>query len=146
MASVTNTAVASTPSQPKVNIVGAIERFQTYVSSLTLSATDVVLFTDLKLPHGANVTDVRLLGKTVDGTQLFQIGTNYSGQGAAFGSATISVTQAMKTQITGLPYRVSVSDDFQPRYVSMTLTCDGAQTSSTGSCSVTLFVRYVMDP
>lgn len=146
MTAVVNTAVASAPNQPKIALTASIDRFQSYLSSATLSAADSILFQNLKIPHGANIVEVRLLGKTKDGTQLFQIGTNYSGQSAAFGSATISATQAMKTQVTGLPYVVSVSDDFQPRYVTMMLTQDGAATSSTKSCSVTLFVRYTMDP
>lgn len=146
MAAVINTATGSFPSQPKTNIVGAIERYQSYLSSATLSSGDTILFTNLKIPQGANIVDVRLLGKTKDGQQLFNIGTDYSGQSAALGSATISATYAIKTPGTGLPYNVSVSDDFQPRYVTMMLTQSGAATSSTKSCSITLFVRYVMDP
>ena len=142
----TITATGSFPNQPKTPIIGLVERFQTYVTSASLSAGDVIRFDNLKLPQGAQVTEVRLLGKSVDGTGIFQIGTNYSGQGVVFGSATMSATQAMKSQVLGLPYNVSVSDDFQPRYVTMTLTVDGATASLTASLSMTLFVRYTMDP
>lgn len=139
-------ATPASPNQPRIETVGAVERYQTYVTSATLSDGDVIKLNALKIPLGVHIVDVRLLGKTVDGTSIFQIGTDYSGAGAAFGSATISVTQAMKTQLLGLPYTVSVSDDFQPRYVTMTLTQNGAATSGTASLSVTLFVRYIPDP
>lgn len=140
-------AANAAPNSPRIPTgSGVVERLQTYVTSASLSAGDVIKLTNVKIPLGAQITDIRLQGKSVDGTGIFQIGTDYTGAGAAFGSATMSATTAMKIQTTGLPYNVSVSDDFMPRYVTMTLTVDGATTSLTASLSMTLYVRYTMDP
>lgn len=133
------------PNQPRISITGAVERVQTYVTSASLSDGDVIKFNGMKIPHGATVTDVRLIGKSVDGTFIFQIGNEYTSQGAVHGSATFSPTQASFVKTNGLPYKLSVSDDYYPRHAAMTLTVNGATTSGTASLSVTLFVRYVMD-
>lgn len=143
----TITAANAAPNSPRIPTgSGVVERIQTYVTSASLSSGDVIKLSNLKIPLGAQITNVQLLGKSVDGQGIFQIGTDYTSSGAIFGSATMSVTQAMKTQVLGIPYNVSVSDDFMPRYVTMTLTVDGATTSLTASLSMTLFVRYTMDP
>ena len=52
------------------NGVETVDAFQTYLTSATLSAGDVIHFTNLKVPHGATILDVRLYGDTPDGSTL----------------------------------------------------------------------------
>lgn len=131
--------------QPRTAISAAVERVQTYVSTATQSDGDVTVFTGLKIPHGAVITECELRGKTVDGTVIYKVGIN--GSAALLLSATISATTAIKPLGTGvLPYTVSVSDDANNRYVTLQLTQDGAATSGTTSTSISWIVRYVMDP
>ncbi|TWT11698.1 hypothetical protein [Reyranella sp. CPCC 100927] len=137
-------AAANQPRLP--NGVETVDAFQTYVTSATLSAGDVIHFTNLKVPQGATILDVRLYGDTQDGQSIFQIGL---GGGivapALFGSATASATPAVKTQAQALPYVVSVSDDAAVRYVYPTLTQDGAATSGTASMSLGVRVTWTMN-
>ena len=140
----TLTATPAQANQPKYDTTAAIERVQTYVTSAALSNGDVIVFSALKIPHGAVITDLRLACDTPDGSAILQLGI--SGQAALFGSATVSATPALKTFATSIPFLVSVSDDAAQRYVTLQATVDGAPTSGTASVSLSLMVRYVMSP
>ncbi|TXL80459.1 hypothetical protein FHP25_05385 [Vineibacter terrae] len=133
--------------QPRIpNGVETVDAFQTYVTSATLSAGDVIHFTNLKVPHGATILAVRLHGDTADGSSIFQVGIAGGITSAAlFGSATVSATPAVKDQTLALPYVVSVSDDAAVRYVYPTLTQDGAATSGTASMSLGVRVTWTMN-
>jgi hypothetical protein len=137
-------ATAAQSNQPKYTTTAAIERVQTYVTSAALSNGDVIVFTALKVPHGAVVTDLRLAGDTPDGTAILQLGI--AGAANLFGSATVSATPALKVLTQAIPYTVSVSDDAAQRHVTLQATVDGAPTSATASISLSLMVRYVMSP
>lgn len=140
----TLTATPAQANQPKYDTTAAIERVQTYVTSAALANGDVIVFSALKIPHGAVVTDLRLACDTPDGSAILQLGI--AGQAALFGSATVSATPALKTFATAIPYTVSVSDDAAQRFVTLQATVDGAPTSATASISLSLMVRYVMSP
>lgn len=143
MATISATAArANQPYTPHEGSLLAL-RHQTYVTTATLSDTDVIIFSQLKIPHGATIHRIRLWSDTPDGSGIFQVGIN--GSAALFGSATYSATAQIDDLTTGLPYAVSVSDDAADRFVTMQLTQNGAQTSGTASVSVTLEVQYTMD-
>lgn len=124
-----------------------IDVFQTAtVGTATNSAGDIIHFLNTRVPHGATILDVVLYGDTPDGTVIYQIGIGGGITSAAlFGSATVSATPAVKIQTTGLPYRVSVSDDAASRFVYIRLTQDGAATSGTASVSLGVRVTYTMN-
>lgn len=138
-------ANVAAPNQPRIETVGAVERYQSFVSSVSLSVGDVIKFNNLKLPLGAQVLDVRFAGNIPATSAVFAFGTDYASEGAVFGSATLTTARAFFVKTDSIPYNVSVSDDFQPRYVTMTATLQ-AQSSATVSASMTLLVRYTMDP
>lgn len=122
-----------------------ITKVQSYVTSASLSAGDVIMFQNIRLPHGAIVNDVSLKGSAVDGTFLFEIGTQGSGGTIdLFGSKTFSFggVVALTTLSTGLPATISVSDDSVDRYQTFAVRVDGATTSGTGSLSLQFSVQY----
>lgn len=128
---------------------GYVKKSQSYVTSATLSAGDVIVFSNLKIPTGAVLTDVALHSKTPDGSVIFQIGiVGGITSAAAFGSATASATGQLDTllPVVGTSgYRVSVSDDAAIRTVTMALTVDGAAVSPTASVSLCLTIGYTMN-
>lgn len=136
---------------PRIDLMGTVTRAQTYVWSVSASAGDVVHFTNMKIPTGALITRVNLIGKVdVNGGGGVTYGVGLQGSGASgagakmFGSATISGTYARLDILNGaiLPYRVSVSDDASLRFMTPSLTVDGV-TSGTVSQTVTLEVQYI---
>lgn len=141
MATISATEAAA--NQPKWSKTYPVVKAQTYVTTATLSAGDVIVMSNLKIPTGATIYEMKLIGDSPDGSSIFQIGTG--GSAALFGSATISATTAVKELSAGLPHKVSVSDDATTRYVTLQLTQDGAQTSGTASFSLTLEVKYTAD-
>lgn len=125
-----------------------ITKIGSYTTSASLSAGDVILFANMKLPHGAIVTEVLGTAKGVDGTFIFEAGT-YGSNGVAdvFGSKTFSGSAVIPLtfvapQGTGLPSTISVSDDAVDRYVTFGIRVDGATASGTGSLSVVFSVQY----
>lgn len=125
-----------------------ITKIGTYTTSASLSAGDVILFQNMKLPHGAIVYEVQGTAKGVDGTFIFEAGT-YGSNGVAdvFGSKTFSGSAVIPLtfiapQGTGLPSTISVSDDSVDRYVTFGIRVDGATASGTGSLSVVFTVQY----
>ena len=134
----------------RIDLMGTVTRAQTYAWSVSSSAGDVVHFTNIKIPHGALITRVNLIGKVDGGTAQVVYGVGLQGSAASgsgakmFGSATISATYARLDIMNGavLPYRVSVSDDAVLRYMTPSLTVD-AVTSGTVSQTVTLQVEYI---
>ena len=165
----TYTAVASNaPNQPRVEVAGTVTRTQTYIASATLSSGVVIWFTSMPIPHGANIMNVKL-GCCTDSTTtpsvsiVLALGLAYSGSvnyGKYWGSATFSQS-AWKTVnytdacvLSGVatapwPVNVSVSDDYQPRYVYPQITVDSfVPASLTPSVTVrfSLAITYTMEP
>ena len=141
----TLTLTTAHPMQPKYGPNKTITAHQTYVSSATVSNTDVYIFGDLRIPHGAEIMGIVGRGSCVDGTYIFELGMGGSnGVADVFGSLTLSATAAIvKTVVTALPYTVSVSDDAAYRYQTVQLRCDGAPTSACISVSIDLSVTYI---
>lgn len=144
----TITAVAARAMAATYNPTTTITKVGTYTTSASLSAGDVILFSNMKLPHGAIVYEVQGTAKGVDGTFIFEAGT-YGSNGVAdvFGSKTFSGSAVIPLtfvapQGTGLPATISVSDDSVDRYVTFGIRVDGATASGTGSLSVVFSVQY----
>ena len=122
-----------------------ITKVQSYVTSASLSAGDVIMFQNIRIPHGAIVNEVLVRGSAVDGTFLFEIGTQGSGATAdLWGSKTFSFggVVALTALQTGLPATISVSDDSVDRFQTFAVRVDGATTSGTGSLSIQFSVQY----
>ena len=144
MATVTFTTNA--PMAASYKPMQSITKVQSLVSTATWSVGDVYVLNNIKLPHGAIVTEVAVKGSVVDGTYLIKMGTvGSAGSAALFGSKTFSATAALAlTQIaTGLPVTISVSDDAADRYQTFAVRVDGAATSGTTSVSLQFIVSYV---
>jgi hypothetical protein len=152
MSAVTRTASTAVSSQqPRIpRGAEAVERVQTYALTGTLSATDVILFPDLKVPHGALITDITVMGRIqFDGaaTQIIEVGVA-GGTADLFGSATLTGVYQKLPITTGavLPYRVSVCDSATVRYIYPMIRADGnASASATASGTLTMIVRYIQD-
>jgi hypothetical protein len=161
----TITAVAAnSPNQPRIETSGTVTRVQSYVTTASLSATGVIIFTSIPIPHGAVITGAKL-GAGMDTTSTtsisnnFALGLKYNGSTdytKALGSATYS--GAWKTaQVLDLlaptgsapwPVVVSVSDDYSPRYVFPMLTVDAWSIGSTSGSTTVRFsvaITYTMD-
>jgi hypothetical protein len=152
---VTSTASTAVSSQQPRIPRGAeqITRVQTYTQayavSPTLSSGDVIIFSDLKIPHGSLITDIEVVGRVqFDGAsvQILEAGV-HGGTADLFGSATAVGTFSRLNFVNGavLPYRVSVSDSATTRYIVPTLRADGNPTSPTQSYTLTMIVRYIQD-
>ena len=108
----------------------------------------MILFQNIKIPHGAIVTSVAGRASAVDGTFIFELGTNGSnGVADVFGSKTFSAAAVVPLtpvlpEGTGLPVTISVSDDAVNRFVTFMARVDGATTSGTGSVSLQFVVQY----
>lgn len=134
----------------RIHTVGTVTRAQTYVWSVSSSAGDVLHFTNIRIPHQALITRVNLIGKVDGGTSavVYRVGLQGSAASGAtstmFGSATISATYARLDIINGgvLPYKVSISDDAFPRYMTPSVTVDTV-TSGTVSQTLTLQIEYI---
>lgn len=143
MATVTFTTAAAQAASYKPN--QGITKVQTIVTTATFSAGDVYILNNIKLPHGAIVTDVGVKGSAPDGSYLFEIGTvGSNGTIDLFGSRTVSAggVLALTQQTTGLPATISVSDDATDRYQTLAIRVDGAATSGTLSVSLQFVVSY----
>ena len=152
---VTSTASTAVSSQQPRIARGAevITRSQTYTQayavSPTLSSGDVIIFSDLKIPHGSLITRIEVIGRVqFDSTsvQILEAGI-HGGTADLFGSATASGTFARLDFVNGavLPYRVSVSDDATTRFVTPMLRADGNPASPTASYTLTMMVSYIQD-
>lgn len=143
MATVTFTTAQANAAVKQVN--AGVTKIQSLVTTATFSAGDVYVLNNIKVPHGAIVTDVQLKGSVVDGTYLIEMGMSGSNATAdLFGSKTLSATAVLgMTVITqGLPATISVSDDAAQRYQTFAVRVDGAATSGTPSVSIQFIVKY----
>lgn len=143
MATVTFTTQSAMAPSYKPN--QGITKVQSLVSTATWSAGDVYVLNNIKLPHGAIVTGVRVKGSVVDGTYLLEMGTVGSGGTIdLFGSRTFSATAvlALTDVTTSVPVTISVSDDAADRYQTFAVRVDGAATSGTTSVSLQFVVDY----
>ena len=144
MATLYSTVESSTTNAKEPRYVApgvSIVRVPQYVSTAAFSAGDAI--TLVKVPHGATITTIDVVGGTPDGTTNFGIGV--SGTTNLFGSATISATSQRVRLTTALPYLVSVSADATNRYITLLATV-GTIASATASNSLAVIVHYVMDP
>lgn len=126
-----------------------ITKNQSLVSTATWSNGDVYMLANLKVPHGAIITDIQYKGSVVDGTYLLEFGLT-DGVGTStidvFGSKTFSATAvtSLTAISTGIPHTVSVSDDAIERYKTFAVRVDGAATSGTTSVSLHFVLQYYM--
>jgi hypothetical protein len=126
-----------------------ITKVQSLVSTATWSNGDVYVLNNIKLPHGAIVTEVMVKGSVVDGTYLLEAGTvGSAGVIDVFGSRTFSATAVLALTnfspiVQNLPTTISVSDDAADRYQTFAVRVDGAATSGTTSVSLQFAVTYV---
>lgn len=138
--------------QPRIpDGVETVTAYQTYTTSVTASTGDVIHFTNLKIPHGATITDVKAyIGAPNDGVILSFGLAGGIVDDDLFSSATASATSQIETlsNIVGnsLPYKVSLSDsrDGGTGYVTMTATVEDDGTA-TVSLSIGLLVTYTMN-
>jgi hypothetical protein len=143
----TITFTVAGPMQPVFNSTTTITKNQSLVSTATWSAGDVYMLSNIKIPHGAVITDVSYKGSVVDGTYLLEFGLT-DGVGTTtidvFGSKTFSATAVttLTAISTGIPHTVSVSDDAGERYKTFAVRVDGAATSGTTSVSLQFVVQY----
>ena len=143
MATVTFTVQA--PMQAVFKPNATITKAQPLVSTATFSAGDVYILNNIKVPHGAVVTNVNYKGSVVDGTYLIEMGmAGSAGTLDVFGSKTFSATAvtSLTSVSTGIPYTVSVSDDATDRYQTFAVRVDGAATSGTASVSLQFIITY----
>ena len=140
----TATFTVAAPMQPKKKQNSNMTVHQRIASTATWSAGDVYIFNNLKIPHGAVVTDMWVKGSVPDGTYLIEMGMYGSNATAdIFGSVTLSATAVTDSvRSTGLPHTISVSDDAALRYQTVGIRVDGAATSATTSVSVSILVKY----
>ncbi len=140
----TLTATVARAMQPTYAINQTITKVQTYVTSASLSVGDVILFQNLRIPHGAVVTSVNLKSSMTDGQAVLAAGTQGSGGTInLFGSRTASVaigTGLATFSIQGA-FTVSVSDDAIDRWQTFAVRVDGV-TSATASASLQFIVQY----
>ena len=146
MASVTFTTQSAMAPVKMVN--APVTKIQTIATSATFSNGDVYILGNLKIPHGAIITDVQYRGSVVDGTYLIEMGLSGSNTPGLdiFGSKTFSATAVtVLTAISPnvLPMTVSVSDDAVDRYQTFAIRVDGAATSGTTSVSLQFVVKYM---
>jgi hypothetical protein len=164
MALTVTAVAANSPNQPRIETSGTVTRVQTYVTTASLSATGVIIFTAIPIPHGAVIIDAKV-GAGMDTTSTtslsnnFALGLHYNGSTdytKALGSATFS--GAWKTASTldllaptgsaPWPVVVSLSDDRQPRYVNPIITVDNWSIGSTSGSTTVRFsvaITYTMD-
>lgn len=142
MATVTFTTQSAMAAAYKPN--QGITKIQSLVSTATWSNGDVYVLNNIKLPHGAIVTDIGVKGSVVDGTYILEMGTvGSAGTIDLFGSKTFSATAVLAlTQLTTVPVTISVSDDAADRYQTFAVRVDGAATSGTTSVSLQFVVSY----
>jgi len=118
------------------NFVWGVTNLDDTATSATAAATDVIRF--CKLPKGAVVTSVVLVGTRDDGS--YKLGTNVSESAfVALVSASAGTTMITK----GLPYLVSISDEASVYYEWLQATVVSA--GYTLSDQIQCIVTYVMD-
>lgn len=121
-----------------------ITKVGTYVTSASLSVGDVILFQNIRVPHGAIITDVSFKNSAPDGVMTFDVGTNGSnGTVNLFSSVTLSINSAgaiTKPLFNGVA-TVSVSDDSVDRFQTFAIRC-ASTASATASASIQAIVQY----
>ena len=143
MATVTFTTAGA--NQPVWGSTKTVTKVQSVVTTATHSNGDVYVLANLKVPHGAVITDVGYKGIADDGDYILELGMAGSGGTLdVFGSETFSSTAAIAlTKVTtALPYTVSVPQSATQRYQTLSVRIDGAPTSGTFSMSLQFMVQY----
>jgi len=140
----TITATVARAMQPTYRTTTTITKVGTYVTSASLSVGDVIMFQNIRIPHGAIITDVSFKNSAPDGVMQFDVGTQGSASTAnLFGSATLSVNSAgaiTKPTFNGAA-TVSVSDDSVDRFQTFAIKVS-ATASATASASIMAIVQY----
>lgn len=140
----TITATVARAMQATYKPTTTITKVGTYVTSASLSVGDVIMFQNIRIPHGAIITDVSFKNSAPDGVMQFDVGTQGSASTAnLFGSATLSVNSAgaiTKPTFNGAA-TVSVSDDSVDRFQTFAIKVS-ATASATASASIMAIVQY----
>lgn len=146
MATRTFTAIATHPNQPRMAVQGPIVRMQSVVASV--DATDVLIFTGIKLPVKAIIHECSLAvscdtASTTSISIVLAAGLNLTSHTVDWSSATFSGVWSTRdfalneggavAAASVFPYTVSLSDDRTPRWVYPQLTVDAFTGSVTGS-------------
>ncbi len=108
----------------------------------THSVSDYIDLAGMKIPVGAVVTKLEVIGATKDGTTTFKVGT--SRNDAQFGSLTLVPTTAVTNLVSAVNYTASFSDDCATarwEYIRVTVNAKGTSTST--SASLCLVLHYV---
>lgn len=140
----TITATVARAMQATYKPTATITKVQSYVTSASLSVGDIVVFNNIRLPHGAVISDIQFKYSAPDGQIAFDVGTIGSGSTAnLFGSRTLStaIGTGLVTVAVAAASTVSVSDDSVDRYQTFALRVS-AQTSATASASIQAIVQY----
>jgi len=127
---------------PRASHIGEIVARGTYTQSgATMSASDIVLA--VKVPNGAMILDGYISGTSGAAATIFKAGVQSGTETQLLSLGTLSAT-AQLTRFNGgsLPFKVSLSDDANPQYTWVYLTCNATSATVTGSIQVV--VRYAM--
>jgi hypothetical protein len=140
----TITATVARAMQATYNPTTTITKVQSYVTSASLSVGDIIMFQNIRVPHGAIISDIQLKSSNPDGQIVLAAGTQGSGSTInLFGSRTISVAIGTGFSVFTIAgaQTVSVSDDSVERFQTFAVRVDG-QTSATASASIQAIVQY----
>ena len=129
-----------------------VQRVWQYIFTGTASSGDVIYHPNWRVPKGAIITDVRISGKTVDGTSIIVPNLRvYDSASAAtdtaFGSLTISPVHRSLDPVVGTatPVVVTIADDSaSPHWAHIILKIQ-ANASATGSNSIDFAITYTCD-
>lgn len=127
----------------KTHLPGAL------AASLTLS--DIILIA--KIPHGATVTNFWMAGIVPGDATTFKVGVGGAGSSGGTGAdddavistvVTLSGTAAIQrfNAAATMPFKVSLSDDANPRWTYLFATLVAG--TSTNTCSIQFVVEYAM--
>ncbi len=138
MATLTATAAASTvqPRNVHAGLNSVSVQYNSSATALSDSATTVLM---CKVPNGATIVDVLEYHTTGAATCPTDLGIQ--GSLAAFNSAGTKAT--VNRASTGVPYKVSLSDDATNQFVYVTATPTHGTSTTSFKCN--LSVVYAMD-
>lgn len=140
----TITATVARAMQATYRPTTTVTKVGNYVTSASLSVGDVIMFQNIRIPHGAIITDVSFKYSAPDGQIAFDVGTQGSASTAnLFGSVTLStgVAGAIVKPSVNAAQTVSVSDDSVERFQTFAVKVT-ASTSATASASIMAIVQY----
>ena len=138
MATLTASAVAAGV-QPRAVFPGVTSVVSSYNSGSTAFSVSQTTVLMCKIPNKCTITRIFEYHTTGAGTAPADIGI----QGVSLSLFAAARAQAVVTNVGGIPYRVSLSDDAIPQYI--TLTVSPTVGTTTASVKIDLIVDYIMD-